>query len=189
MHSESRPIDTALALEMRLMLASVRSRLLGVKAAPVRVGPYRLYKRIGQGSSSVVFEARDTRMDHRLALKVLRLGDDLDLALCKREFRVVSDLHHPNLVRLYELSIEDGLPLLAMDLVEGESVLQCLRPEGVLDRGRLQAALPQLVDAISALHAAGALHRDLKPDNARVRPDGQLVVLRATSRAGSGSDR
>jgi hypothetical protein len=165
------------SLDARVLHRALSASLFGSEAGPAALGPYHLVRRIGAGGMGLVFEACDSRTGQRLALKILRERGPQALQRLKREFRALSDLHHPNLVQLYELSIDGHDPFITMELVEGCRLVEYVRPAGQLDPARLEHVLRQLIDAVSTLHAAGKLHRDLKPSNLLVRPDGQLVLL------------
>jgi serine/threonine protein kinase len=171
-----------------MVRAQVASRLFGPGAAAVELGPYRVVRQIGQGGMGYVFEARDSRTGHRLALKVLRQRGSEGLRRLRREFRALADVHHHNLVQLYELSTDGEVAMLAMELVQGNSLFHYVRTQGVVDHQRLHVALVQLVDAISTLHAADVLHRDLKPENVLVQPDGRVVLLDFGLALGLGED-
>jgi hypothetical protein len=166
-----------LALEKRLVSAAVAQRLFGTGEPPPTLGGYELVRRLGAGGMGVVFEARDPRTGQRVALKVLHERGFDALQRLKREFRVLLHLHHENLVELHELSVDSEQPFLTMELIDGGSLLEHVRPHGVLDADRLRDLLRQLVDAVSTLHSAGVVHRDLKPSNLLVDRDGRLVVL------------
>jgi hypothetical protein len=131
---------------------------------------YRLVARLGRGGMGVVFAAEDLQSGgERLAVKVLTRSHAPDLAQLKNEFRALSDVRHPNLVRLHQLASWKGSWFLVMDLVEGPHFLDFVRHGAAgLDEERLRWVLAELLAAVSALHAAGKIHRDLKPSNVLV---------------------
>src|SRR6185503_13896427 len=127
-----------------------------------------------------------------VALKQLREASGRDLYRFKKEFRALADIVHPNLVALHELHASDGEWFFTMELIEGVSFIDWVRPplsiggparsrqdvaSAHLDVARLHGALVQLVDALLALHRAGKLHRDLKPSNVLVDPAGHVTLL------------
>ena len=138
---------------------------------------FTVTRRIGQGSMGVVYEAHDRLRQMPVAVKTIRGGDPTALYRFKREFRLLSNITHRNLATLYEL-FADGTPwFFTMELVTGVPFLEYVRPSGAPEYPRLSAALAELVAGLSALHSCKKLHRDVKPSNVLVEPDGRVVVL------------
>ena len=144
---------------------------------------YDIRRRIGAGGMGEVFEAFDRDRAEIVALKTLARLDGETLARFKREFRALQTTSHPNLVSLRELSGDGASWFFTMELVRGEHFLEYVRKGPVTggpprcDEGRLRATLRQLVHGLRALHAAGLVHRDVKPSNVMVQPDGRVVLL------------
>ena len=139
---------------------------------------YRVRRCIGAGGVGAVYEALDSERGLVVALKKLRHFSPATLYLFKKEFRTLADVHHPNLVRLYELvATEDRDVFFTMELVGGADIVAHVRPNGAADLGRMRDALRQLVEGVQALHFAGKLHRDIKPSNVLVTPEGRVVLL------------
>lgn len=132
---------------------------------------------IGRGSMGAVYRARDAETELDVALKSLPSRSPEDLYRLKREFRVLADTVHPNLVELYELFVDEHHSFFTMELLEGREFTDHVRADGRCDLDKLAPSASQLVTAVAALHASGRLHRDLKPSNALVTPEGRVVVL------------
>ena len=145
-----------------------------------RVGPCEIVSWLGAGSMGEVYRARDTKLHREVALKMLpdELARQPDrLARLRQEARILASLNHPGIATLHGLEESDGgVPVLVMELVEGETLTERLR-RGSLP---LREALPvahQIAVALEAAHQKGVLHRDLKPGNIRLGPDGRVKLL------------
>jgi hypothetical protein len=138
---------------------------------------FEIVRKIGEGGMGVVYEAFDAERRSKVALKTLSRLEAGDVYRLKNEFRALSDVSHPNLVRLHELFADEGQWFFSMDLVDGVRFDTWVRPDGALDETRLRAVLPELLSAVTAIHDAGKLHRDLKPSNVLVTQEGRVVVL------------
>ena len=138
---------------------------------------FTVTRRIGQGGMGVVYEAHDRLRQMPVAVKTIESGDPTALYRFKREFRSLSNITHRNLATLYELFAEATPWFFTMELVTGVTFLEHVRPSGSAEYQRLSAALTELVAGLSALHSCKKLHRDVKPPNVLVEPDGRVVVL------------
>ncbi len=143
-----------------------------------RVGAYDIVSLIGQGGMGEVYQAHDTRLGRKVALKLLRpalTGNSDAVRRFEQEARAASSLNHPNIVTIYEIGDMDGRRFLAMELVEGHSLSARVdRPVGLEAVARMGA---QLARALSVAHVAGIVHRDIKPENIMVRADGYVKLL------------
>jgi serine/threonine-protein kinase len=144
------------------------------------IGPYRVLRRIGAGGMGEVFHAYDTRLNRDVAIKSIkpadRPGAAIDPARLRSEARTAARLNHPNIATIYDVVESDEGPCLVMEYVEGETLAQRLTRGalGVDDTTRLGA---QLAAALAAAHAHGVVHRDVKPGNIQITPDGRLKLL------------
>jgi hypothetical protein len=141
-------------------------------------GRFELRRELGAGGGGVVYEAFDRDARAVVALKVLRGVSAGSLVRLRDDFPALARLDHPNLCALRDPFFDETPPFFTMALVPGVELLEWVRPHGGdLDEARLRAALRQTVAAIAAIHAAGKLHRDVKPANVRVADDGRVVLL------------
>jgi serine/threonine protein kinase/tetratricopeptide (TPR) repeat protein len=147
--------------------------------AGTRLGAYEILARLGAGGMGEVYRARDTRLGREIAIKVLpaAVASSPDrLARLEREARTVAALNHPSIVTLHSVEDAEGVRFLTMELIEGSTLQDSVRPGGIPIMKLLDLALP-LADALVAAHASGVVHRDLKPGNVMVTRDGRVKVL------------
>ncbi|MFO0669817.1 MAG: serine/threonine-protein kinase [Polyangiaceae bacterium] len=142
---------------------------------------YRLIRQLGQGGMGSVWSATHVVTGKSVALKFLSadVADESSKKRLLREARAACSVRHPHVVQVHDvLEIEGELPVLVMDLLEGESLGDRLERERVVPEGELVRILLQMVGALEAAHARGVVHRDIKPDNVFLvrRPDGALDV-------------
>lgn len=149
---------------------------------------FEIRERLGRGGMGSVYRVYDRRRGVEVAMKSVGEVEGDALLRFKREFRVLRDLRHPNLIRLGELFEEDGVWFYTMELLEGDDFLSYVRgalPEEAradtasvgCDVERLRDALGQLVRAVAALHRASQVHRDIKPANVMITTAGRVVLL------------
>jgi len=152
---------------------------LSLVTPPVRrIGGYRLEGRIGRGAMGAVYVAEDERNGRRVAIKLLMsdLADDPGTrARFVREARVTAALHHPNIVRVLDFGEDQGWPFIAMELLRGAALPAFLATPRPLDT-KLDL-LRQMCDGLSAAHARGIVHRDVKPTNVFIQDDGTVTLL------------
>src|SRR4051794_38519074 len=141
-----------------------------------QIGPYRVLREIGRGGMGAVFEAINTQIERKVAIKILRSEFAQNQQLVARFFneaRAVNIVNHPSVVQISEFGqLPDGLAYIVMEFLEGESLGSRMKRQG----GRL--TIPetlrltrQIAAALAAAHAKGIVHRDLKPDNVMIVPD------------------
>lgn len=150
-------------------------------ALPVgsHLGSYEIVAKLGEGGMGEVYRATDPRLGRDVAIKVLppTLTNDAErLARFEREARTVARLNHPNIVVIYSVEQDQGVPFITMELVEGQDLSRVITTGGLPMARVLDLAIP-LADAISAAHELGVVHRDLKPANVMVTREGRVKVL------------
>jgi tetratricopeptide (TPR) repeat protein/tRNA A-37 threonylcarbamoyl transferase component Bud32 len=147
-----------------------------------QVSHFRILGRIGSGGMGTVFRALDLELNREVALKFLhpqREGRERDQTRFRREAQAAAALDHPNIGTIYEVGERDGRRFIAMALYDGETLAQRLaRSTGRrLDPPEAAAIAGQLASALEAAHAAGLVHRDLKPDNVMILRDGRVKLI------------
>ena len=144
-----------------------------------RIGRYEVVCLLGEGGMGRVYQARDTRLNRTVALKVLPPYAADDAEQRKRllkEARAASALNHRNIVTLHDIVSEEGGDALVMEYVAGENLKEKIGRKGLPLKDALHYAI-QIADALSAAHAAGIVHRDIKPGNIMVTVSGTVKVL------------
>ncbi|MFI6905500.1 serine/threonine-protein kinase [Nonomuraea sp. NPDC050394] len=143
---------------------------------------YRLIEPIGEGGMGVVWRAHDELLDRPVAVKEVRysgVGEDKRNELNRRtirEARAAGRLEHPSVVVVYDVVEEDGRPWIVMNLVRSRSLAKVVGDDGPLPPGTVAAIGAALLDALRTAHAAGVLHRDVKPENVLLADDGRVVL-------------
>ena len=143
------------------------------------LGPYQVTAKIGEGGMGEVYQARDTKLDRDVALKVLPdafTADPDRLARFEREAKVLASLNHPNIGTIYGLEEAEGVKALVLELVEGPTLADRIK-EGPIPIDEALPIAKQIAEALEAAHEQGVIHRDLKPANVKVRDDGTVKVL------------
>jgi serine/threonine-protein kinase len=148
-------------------------------AAGTRIGPYEIIAQLGAGGMGEVYRARDTRLDRDVAIKTL-LGDSSADPVARRRFlqeaRAASALSHPNIVVLHDIVSHEGSDFLVMEYVLGRPLTEVMA-QGLMPFERVIAIGLQVASALAASHAAGVIHRDIKPGNILLMADHTVKVL------------
>ncbi len=142
-------------------------------------GRYQVVARIARGGMATVYEARDTRLDRTVALKMMSaaLAEDPDFVTrFRREARAAAQLSHPHVVAVFDQGEAAGLPYLAMEYVPGRTLRDVLRDYGALTPEQALTILDPVLEALIAAHDAGFVHRDIKPENILISDDGRVKV-------------
>jgi hypothetical protein len=145
-----------------------------------QVGKYTIVEKIGAGAMGEVFRAHDPVLGRDVAIKVVLGKLSEDERARKRfldEARAAAQLNHPNIITVYDFGEERGMAYMAMELLEGQDLRE------LLAQGRLSALedklsmMEQILDGLAFAHAKGVMHRDLKPGNVHVLPNGQVKIM------------
>ncbi|MCZ4499661.1 MAG: pknB 3 [Marmoricola sp.] len=141
-------------------------------------GRYDLVELVGSGGMADVHRATDRVLRRDVAVKLLRAtaSGTTERARFADEARTLATLNHPGLVTILDAGIEDEHPYLVMELVDGPTLGKHLRANGPLDSGSVRNLGSQLAEALAYAHARGVVHRDVKPGNILLRPDGRTVL-------------
>jgi serine/threonine protein kinase/Tfp pilus assembly protein PilF len=145
-----------------------------------KLGPYEVVALIGAGGMGEVYEARDTKLERNVAIKVLRdaFAQDADrLSRFQREAKMLAALNHPNIATIYGLEQSSGTSYLVMELVLGETLAERVQRDRVVPVEEALAIAKQIAEAVEAAHEKGIIHRDLKPPNVKLTPEGKVKVL------------
>lgn len=143
------------------------------------LGSYQIVEAIGSGAMGEVFRAKDTKLKRDVAIKVLPstlAADSERIARFAREAETLASLSHANIATIHGVEGTGGMLALVMELVEGPTLGERLC-QGPIPVDEAVAIAHQVAEALEAAHARGVVHRDLKPDNIKLRPDGTVKVL------------
>ncbi|MFC9063832.1 bifunctional serine/threonine-protein kinase/glutamate ABC transporter substrate-binding protein [Streptomyces harbinensis] len=163
---------------------------------PVIAGRYQLRRQLGRGGMGVVWEARDTRLSRQVAVKGVLLRDGVDPATqaelvsrARREAQAIARIGHPNVIAVHDIiegaaepagtdgTAAEGEVWIVMELLDARSLADVLREEGRLPVPRAARIALQVLRGLRAVHAAGVLHRDVKPHNILFRGNGKALLM------------
>ena len=163
----------ALARDAHVLLGEV------VDGAGREIGPYRIVERLGAGGMGEVYLAHDTRLSRLVALKLLPVyfaSDEARLRRFQSEARAASALNHPNILTIYEVGEHDGVYFIATEFIDGKTLGELMKAQE-LSLAEILNCIEQVASALGVAHAAGSVHRDIKPDNIMRRHDGLMKIL------------
>jgi serine/threonine protein kinase len=150
-----------------------------VLSAGERLGKYRIRRKLGRGGMADIYEATDTFLRRRVALKVLRPK----IAACpkqrqrfEREARALAALNHPNILTIHDFCEDRGLLYVVAELLQGETLRQRLE-KGALPRSEVLSYAHQIAEGLAEAHEQSIVHRDLKPENIFITNNGRLKIL------------
>ena len=143
------------------------------------IGHYQIVSQLGMGGMGEVYLAEDSRLDRKVALKILPATVASDQHWMKRfiqEAKTASALNHPNIITIHEIDHTDAIHFIANEFIDGETLRQHLTGRRMALREVLDVGI-QVASALAAAHKAGIIHRDIKPENIMSRRDGIVKVL------------
>jgi serine/threonine protein kinase len=145
------------------------------RSAPQAVGPYDLVEKVAEGGMGSVYRARHRETGEVVAIKIMPAHMANNQVLVRRfeqEFHAAQRLDHPNVVRAIDFGETGGVPYLVMEFVEGESLGQKIQRDGPLSEREAIHIIAQVAQGLHRAHKMNLVHRDIKPDNVMVMPDG-----------------
>src|SRR5438128_5247582 len=160
---------SALCRECKVMAIAVGTKL----------GRYEIRSKIGEGGMGEVYLAQDTKLDRKVAIKILPAtlaGNSDRMRRFVQEAKAASALNHPNIITIYEIDETESGHFIATEFIDGETLREHAR-KAPLKLGESLDIAAQIAGALAAAHAAGIVHRDLKPENVMIRRDGFVKVL------------
>jgi CHASE2 domain-containing sensor protein/tRNA A-37 threonylcarbamoyl transferase component Bud32 len=153
---------------------------LGIKPT---VGRYEILEELGQGAMGIVYKARDPKINRLLAIKTIRFSDEFETEKIRevkerfmREAEIAGKLAHPAIVAVYDVGEDYELTYMAMEYLEGESLLKFSRKGSLLPLRRALYVVAETALALDYAHKQGVIHRDVKPANIMLLKDGQIKV-------------
>jgi len=148
-----------------------------------KIGRYEILDKLGQGAMGIVYKARDPNIGRIVALKTMthsaNLPEEQRKEYAKRFFREAQSagaLQHPNIVTIYDMDEDDGIPFIAMEYIEGKSLSKIIEERGQIPVLEAVSIIKQVAQGLSFAHEKGIVHRDIKPDNILVDRNGRAVV-------------
>ncbi|MCC9600240.1 WD40 repeat domain-containing serine/threonine-protein kinase [Stieleria sp. JC731] len=163
----------------RLPKQSRLAELATLDSNKVWLGRFEIRKRLGTGATGSVWCARDARLARWVALKVphaTRVMSETNAARFQTEARAAAAISHPNVVQVHEVLIEDGLPILIQQWIDGPSLAKYMKEHGPLDFDLAADWMAQIADAVATAHECGIVHRDLKPANVMLDKNRPMVL-------------
>ena len=144
-----------------------------------KIGHYRIISKIGAGGMGEVYLAQDTKLDRKVALKILppEFAEDADrMSRFVREAKSASALNHPNIITIHEIGESDGTHFIATEFIDGKTLNDYKKANPLNYKSALEIVI-QVASALDEAHSAGIVHRDIKPDNVMIRSNGLAKIL------------
>jgi WD40 repeat protein/predicted Ser/Thr protein kinase len=152
----------------------------GLQQSQVLGDRYRIENRLGSGGMGEVWRAFDLKLRVDVALKSLRpefFSTERGRDLLRREVRTAREVISPNVCRVFDLVIEGGQELVSMEYVDGRTLMDLLKEKAPLDQREARDLAAQMLAGLEAIHEAGLVHRDMKPENVMITRTGRVVVM------------
>src|SRR5437773_4074136 len=143
------------------------------------ISHYRIVSKLGAGGMGEVYLAQDTKLDRKVALKILPADVASNQDRMNRfvlEAKAAAALNHPNIAHIYEIDEVDGQHFIAMEFIDGQTLRECIHGRQA-DLKKFLRYLQHVAEGLAKAHAAGIVHRDLKPDNIMITRDGHAKIL------------
>lgn len=147
---------------------------------PTKIGRYEVVERVGRGGMGAVYRGRDTVLDREVAIKVMSsdfAADETSRPRFYREARAAAKLQHRNIVTIFEFGEEDDTPFIVMEFLRGQDLSRRIRCEPPLDLTEKLDIIAELCTGLHFAHEQGVIHRDVKPANIWLVPDGSVKLL------------
>ncbi len=148
------------------------------------VGRYEILRELGQGAMGVVYEARDPKINRKIAIKTIRLLDEFEEDKVREvkerlfsEAQLAGKLSHPSIVSVYDVGEDYDLTYIAMELLEGKDLETFCQKDSLLPLRRVIDVVAETADALDYAHGRGVVHRDVKPGNIMILNDGRIKVM------------
>ncbi|HVT91688.1 MAG TPA: protein kinase [Bryobacteraceae bacterium] len=145
---------------------------------PKKIGKYEVEYELGKGGFGRVFRAKDPDVNRLVAVKILSVSNDSGLNIRFRdEAEAAGNLHHKNVITIYEYGESEGIPYIAMEYLEGETLAEVIRKGSAVPLARRVRILAEAAEGLQFAHEQGVVHRDVTPANILVLPDGGVKIL------------
>ncbi len=143
------------------------------------LGQYKIVREIGKGGMGVIYKALNPANQKSVAIKVLppMMVDRVTVERFHREVQAMVKLKHPNMIEVYESSMEHGKHFIVMEFIDGENLKNMIKAKGPLPIATCLKIAVQVADALAHMHQSGMIHRDIKPANIMIMPDGRVKLM------------
>lgn len=147
--------------------------------AKVLANRYELFERVGEGGMSVVYKAKDKLLNRFVAIKILKpefINDQKFIESFRRESQNAASMTHPNIVNIYDVGREGNIHYIVMELIEGRALSDIIREQGPLAYPKVITLAKQIAAALAFAHRSHIIHRDVKPHNVMITPNGTAKI-------------